>query len=48
MEHRQQDTELEDIGGELLEDSGFENEEAAFEDELVVTTRPEQQQEEAL
>jgi hypothetical protein len=36
MEHRHQNTELEDIGGEPLDGSGFEREQGAIEDEPVV------------
>lgn len=42
MEKRQQGTELEEIGGEPLEGSGFENEEPVAEDELVFKISPDQ------
>ncbi len=46
MERRQQHAELEEIGGEPLEGSGFENEEPVAE-ELVFTISPDQHKGEA-
>lgn len=46
MERRQQHAELEEIGGEPLEGSGFENEEPVAE-RLVLTISPDQHQGEA-
>lgn len=47
MERRQQQAELEEIGGEPLEGSGFENEESVTKDEFVYTISPDQHKGEA-
>lgn len=47
MERRQQDGLLEQIGGEPLEGSGFENEEPVTKDDPVFTISPDQHKGEA-
>ena len=47
MEKQQQHS-LDDIGGELLEGSGFENEQPVLEDELVLRVPTDQQKGEEL
>lgn len=42
MERPQQHSELEEIGGEPLDSSGFENEEPEAKEELVLTSSPDQ------
>ena len=48
MENQQHHTEIENLGGEPLEGSGFESEQPSSEDEIVITTRSGEQKGEAL
>lgn len=47
MENQQHDTELDNVGGERFEGSGFENEEPIAKDEVVFTISPDQHKGEA-